>query len=66
MVAACSDGPKTGQGESDVDTEDERQQMQSQELATLPADGLIAACHELLPVSAVVSGFCGQNVSVQG
>ena len=49
-----------------MDTEDERQQMQSQELATLPADGLIAACHELLPVSAVVSGFCRQNVSVQG
>ena len=49
-----------------ADTEDERQHMQSQELVALPADGLTAACPKCLPVTAVVSGFCRQNVFVQG
>lgn len=65
-MAAGSAGPKTGQEEWEADTEDETQHMQSQELATLPADGLTAACPKCLPVTAVVSGFCRQNVFVQG
>ena len=65
LYGGCTLCRAQGQEEGDVDSEDERRQVQPQVPAALHADGLTAACREPLSGTAAVSSFCRQKVSVQ-